>query len=271
MPGAPVSGTWSNPDAYEAFMGRWGLPAAEAVLDRLMLPTGLSWMDVGCGTGGSTQVVLSAADPLDVFGVDPAESFIEAANQRFHDPRVRFAVGSAESLPASDDRFDVVLSALVLHFVQDSSASMHEMKRVARPGGMLVSYIWDIENEEQFTRLFWRAAKDVNPAAEAWDRQLRHAISRRDPLLELFERSGLENVAMQEVIFEIRFRDFDDYWQPCILNGTSPVQKYVNSLTKEQQASLGKHLRSILPIAEDGTIPLKGCLLVATGIKPAAG
>ena len=270
MSDTPASSTWANPDAYEAFMGRWSLPAAEAVFDRLKLPSGLSWLDVGCGTGASTQVILSGSDPLDVLGVDPSESFIGAANNRFNDSRIRFAVGSAESLPAPDDRFEVVLSALVLHFVRDASKSMAEMKRVARSGGVVISYIWDIENEEQFTRPFWRAAKDIDPAADAWDRPLRHAISRRDPLLELFERSGLENVAVQEIIFEPRFRDFDDYWQPCTLNGTSPVQRYAHSLPEERQAALARHLRSILPIASDGSITLKGCLLVATGDKPTA-
>jgi len=269
MTGTHASGTWSNPDAYEAFMGRWGLPAAEAVLDRLKLPSGLSWMDVGCGTGASTQVILSVTDPLEVLGVDPAESFIAAARERFRDPRVRFAVGSAESLPAPDDRYDVVLSALVLHFVQDASASMAEMARVARSGGILVSYIWDIENEEQFTRPFWRAAKEVDPAANTWDRTLQRAISSRGPLLELFAHSGLEQVTTQEIIFEVVFREFDDYWQPCILKGTSPVQKYASSLAPEQQVVLREHLRSILPVASDDSIRLKGCLWLATGVKPA--
>lgn len=270
MPEQASSSTWANPDAYEAFMGRWGLPAAEAVLDRLAIPVGLSWMDVGCGTGASTQVILSGSDPFEVLGVDPSASFIEAASNRFRDARVRFSVGSAESLPAPDDRFDVVLSALVLHFVQDAPKSIAEMKRTARPGGVVISYIWDIENEEQFTRPFWRAAKAVDPAADAWDQQLRHAISRRGPLLELFEQSGLEQVTLQEIIFEPRFRDFDDYWQPCILDGTSPVQRYAQSLSEEQKNTLARQLRSILPIASDGSISLKGCLLLATGVKPTA-
>jgi trans-aconitate methyltransferase len=265
-----TSGTWTNPDAYEAFMGRWSRPAAEAVLSRLHLPLGLSWLDVGCGTGATIKVILSTMDPVDVLGVDPSESFIAMANDQVRDPRARFAIGSAESLPAPDNRYDVVMSGLVLHFVQDATTSMAEMKRAARSGGVLASYIWDIENEEQFTRPFWRAAKALDPAAEASDRRLRDAISGRDPLLKLFEQAHLEHVTVQEVIFEALFRDLDDYWQPCILNGTSPVQKYAHSLSPERQDAVRERLRTILPVAGDGSIPLKGCLWVATGVKPAS-
>lgn len=268
MTNIPAPSTWTSPDAYEAFMGRWGLPAAETILDRLKLPSGLSWVDIGCGTGASTQAILTSCDPIALLGIDPSESFIAVANNRFRDPRVRFDVGRAESLPALDDQFDVVMSGLVLHFVKDAPASAAEMRRVARPGGILVSYIWDIDNEEQFTRAFWRAAKSVDPSAHEWDRTLLDAISRRAPLLDLFERSGLEDVTVQEVNFETRFRDFDDYWQPCILDGTSPVQRYAHSLPKERQAILEHRLRSTLPIANDGSISLNGCLLVATGTEP---
>jgi ubiquinone/menaquinone biosynthesis C-methylase UbiE len=39
-------------------MGRWNRGAGEAFLDWLSLPNGLRWLDVGCGTGAFTELVL---------------------------------------------------------------------------------------------------------------------------------------------------------------------------------------------------------------------
>jgi SAM-dependent methyltransferase len=250
-------------------MGRWSRPAAKAALDRLALPPGVSWLDVGCGTGASTEVILSMAEPRDVLGVDPSEDFLVVAREQVIDERVRFAVGAAEALPAPDESYAVVISGLVLHFVPDPPAAMAEMKRVTRAGGALAAYVWDIGNEEQFTRPFWRAAKAVDPDAATWDTVTKQGVSHRDPLLKLFERAGLDDVTMQEIDFPVVFRDFDDYWQPCLLNGTSPVQRYASALGAEQQAAVRERLQAILPVAGDGSIALRGHLLVARGVKPA--
>ncbi len=44
-------------------MGRWSRPVAEAALVWLGLSPGLTWLDVGCGTGALTQAILDTADP----------------------------------------------------------------------------------------------------------------------------------------------------------------------------------------------------------------
>lgn len=44
--------------AYERYMGRWGQLAGEAFLDWLTPPTGLRWLDVGCGNGAFTEMVV---------------------------------------------------------------------------------------------------------------------------------------------------------------------------------------------------------------------
>ncbi|HEX5547931.1 MAG TPA: hypothetical protein VFX24_11000, partial [Ktedonobacterales bacterium] len=51
------------------------------------------------------------------------------------------------------------------------------------------------------------------------------------------------------------FRDFDDYWTP-FLSGQGAAPGYAMSLSEPQRATLRESLRSRLPIASDGTIPL---------------
>ncbi len=93
MVDARSSQTWTNTEAYEAIMGRWSRPAAQAALEWLALPPDLAWLDVGCGTGALTRAILETASPSEVLGVDPSAEFLVLAAEEIQDPRVRFAIG----------------------------------------------------------------------------------------------------------------------------------------------------------------------------------
>jgi SAM-dependent methyltransferase len=259
---------WDNTATYEAYMGRWSRPVAEAVLAWLGLPPGLAWLDVGCGTGALAQAILDAADPREILGVDPSADFLAAAGQ-IADPRVRFAVGDARALPVPSDAYDVVVAGLVLHFVPDPQTAVIEMARAARRGGTVAAYVWDPAGERQFTRYLWRAATALDPAAAAQDPSLQAPLCHPEPLAALFAGAGLQAVTVQAVVVPTVFRDFDDYWQPHLLGGSSPAQRYVASQGAGQRTALRERLHAMLPIADDGSIPLLGHVWAVRGTKSA--
>jgi precorrin-6B methylase 2 len=47
-------------------MGRWSRPVAEAALAWLAPSPGLTWLDVGCGTGALTEAILGASKTVDL-------------------------------------------------------------------------------------------------------------------------------------------------------------------------------------------------------------
>src|SRR5215212_2079839 len=108
MADATRTQVWGNTATYEAYMGRWRRPVAEPALTWLGLPPGLTWLDVGCGTGALTEAILEAADPRQVLGVDPSAEFIATTTEHVTDPHVRFAIGDACALPVPSDAYDVV-------------------------------------------------------------------------------------------------------------------------------------------------------------------
>jgi ubiquinone/menaquinone biosynthesis C-methylase UbiE len=57
--------------AYEQFMGKWSGMAGEEFLAWLRAPQGLRWVDVGCGNGAFTHLIVERCAPRDVCGVDP--------------------------------------------------------------------------------------------------------------------------------------------------------------------------------------------------------
>ena len=251
---------WGNIEAYEAYVGRWSRPLARAFVRWLAPSPGLTWLDVGCGTGALTQAILDAADPSGILGVDPSPDFIAAATAQVVDPQVRrkctFEIGDARALPVGSDAYDVVVAGLVLNFVPEPETAATEMVRAARPGGTVGAYVWDYAGEMQFVRAFWQAATALDPAAAAWDQARQFPICQPEPLAALFRGAGLADVVVDAIEIPTTFRDFDDYWRPHLLAGSGVAPRYVASLGETERAALRERLRATLPIAADGSIPL---------------
>src|ERR1035437_10386376 len=110
---API---FNDANAYQAFMGRWSHAVGAAFLNWLAPPKGASWLDVGCGTGVFTELVLDTCSPAAVVAVDPAAAQIDYARKQSVAQRADFRVADAQALPFPDRTFDVVASALVINF-----------------------------------------------------------------------------------------------------------------------------------------------------------
>ena len=68
--------------AYERYMGEWSRLAGETFLDWLAPKPGLRWLDVGCGNGAFTEVLVGRCAPLSVRGIDPSEGQLAYARTR---------------------------------------------------------------------------------------------------------------------------------------------------------------------------------------------
>ena len=246
---------WASGAAYESYVGRWSRLVAGEFLAWLGVPPGARWLDVGCGTGALTGVILEVAAPREVVGVDASEGFVGHARRQVADSRARLEVGDALALPAETGTVDAAVSGLVLNFVPDPQRAAAEMARVTRPGGTVGAYVWDYAGQMQLMRHFWDAAGELNPTARELDEGRRFPLCRPGPLAELFRSAGLDRVEVRPIDVPTRFRDFDDYWAP-FLGGQGPAPGYAMSLGEEHRAALRERLRARLPVDPDGSIPL---------------
>ncbi|HUG47157.1 MAG TPA: class I SAM-dependent methyltransferase [Candidatus Limnocylindria bacterium] len=258
---------WANADRYHAYVGRWSALVAREFLGWLGAPNGGRWLDVGCGPGTLVEAVLERCAPRDVVGVDPSEGFLAAARGRVSDRRASFVVGTAERLPPDLEKFDGVVSGLVLNFVPDTAAAVAEMTRVTRPDGVVGAYVWDYADGMQLMRYFWDAAAELDPAAAAFDegRRFPRFGSERLPALM---GAHLSDVVSTGIVVETPFADFDDYWRP-FLGGQGPAPSYAMSLDEKARHRLRDVLLARLPTAPDGTIALTARAWAVKGTRPA--
>jgi len=246
---------WENAESLERYVGRWSRLVAREFVAWLQVPPGSRWLDVGCGSGALTETALAEAEPESIEGVDTSEAFVAYAASRVTDPRASFAVADAQALDRPDAAYDAVASSLVLNFLPDPARGAAEMRRVARPGGVVAGYVWDYAGEMQLMRRFWDAAAELDPEAADLDEGRRMAGCNPADLEALFSGAGLEEVETRAIDVPTVFADFDDYWSP-FEGGQGPAPGYCVSLPPDRRAALRERLRETLPAASDGSISL---------------
>ena len=194
--------------AYERFMGRWSARLAPAFLDELRMPDPQRVLDVGSGTGNLTRAVAERWPGCEVIGVDPSVAFVEAARKRAigRGGRVHFEVGSADALPLDDASVDAALALLVLTFVPDADRAVAQMQRVTRPGGLLAAAVWDYGARMEMLRTLWDAAARLDPGVVGQDEGTM-PLGRPGGLIDLWQRSGLDDVDGGRVSVSTRFED----------------------------------------------------------------
>ncbi|HJQ43526.1 MAG TPA: methyltransferase domain-containing protein, partial [Jatrophihabitantaceae bacterium] len=148
-------------DSYTRFMGRFAVPLADEFVAHVDARPGQRALDVGCGPGALTAVLVQRLGPAAVAAVEPSAPFFAAAHARFPDVDVRQA--HAEDLPFADDTFDLTLAQLVVHFMSDPIAGLREMARVTRPDGVVAATVWDYGTDRSPLAPFWNAAKALDP------------------------------------------------------------------------------------------------------------
>lgn len=246
MPDASRHDAWAAGEAYERYMGGWSRAIARELLSWLDLPSGLDWLDVGCGTGALAGTILERGGPRSVLGVDRSEGFVAWARRSLSDPRARFEVAGAEALPCADRSFDAVASALVYNFLPDRARALSEMRRVSRPGATISFYVWDYPGGGMGAiAAFWRAAAAIDPAAAALAEDLRFPFCTREALLGEALAGGLAGASVEALEVPARFPDFEAFWEPFGL-GAGPAPGYYASLGEEARGALEARLRSDL-------------------------
>jgi len=235
--------------AYEQMMGIWSRFAGEIFLDWLAPLPGLRWIDVGCGNGAFTQLLVERCAPAEVQGIDPSEGQLAFARTRSTSRAAEFRQGDAMALPFPADTFDAAVMALVLVFVPEPAKGIAEMVRVVRPGGTVATYMWDMLGGgfPLDPILVEMRAMGLAPP-----RPPRMEASRMEALRGLWTGAGLQAVETREITVQRTFTDFDDFWTTKLKSPS--IGPVVAAMAAGDVETLKSRVRAALPADAEGRI-----------------
>lgn len=226
-------------ERYESMMGIWSALVGAPFLDWLHIPAGGKWVDVGCGNGASTELIVVRAKPAWVEAIDPSEAQLEFARKRHRAGVANFTLGSALQLPYPDGAMDVAMMALVIFFVPDPARGVAELRRVVRSGGTVAAYAWDIEDGgfpyadiEAAMRQF--GVEPLQPPHAA--------VARLDQLDRLWNDAGLVDVETRAITSSREFPSFEDYWSTA--TSAPGIAQVLQQLGPEQLAQVRSNIHA---------------------------
>ncbi len=230
-------------DAYARFMGQYAEPLAGQFVELADVRPGQRALDVGCGPGALTGLLVGRLGGPAVAAIDPSAPFVAATAARFPDVDVRSGV--AEHLPFPDDSFDRTLAQLVVHFMSDPVAGLREMARVTSPGGLVAACVWDHAGDTGPLATFWQAVRDIDPGASD---ESDLAGTREGHLAELCETAGLASTESGKLTVRVRFATFADWWEPYTM-GVGPAGAYVAQLDEPGRDAVRSRCAQRMPAA----------------------
>lgn len=195
--------------AYERYMGVWSQLAGNAFLDWLAAKHNQQWLDIGCGNGAFTQMIVDRCAPQNVHGIDPSEAQLAYARSLPKLSNAYFQQGDAMNLPYDNNSFDVAVMPLVIFFVPNPQQGVVEMVRVVRSGGTVTAYGWDLMAGGFPYEVLRQELKARNISAPLPPSP---NASSKDSLYQLWTQAGLQDIQQQEIIVERVFASFDEYW-----------------------------------------------------------
>lgn len=204
------------------------------VHDRLPLRRCKRLIEVGCGVGAQTEILLRYFPDLHVTGVDRSEKNLARAREHlsgcaWSQGRYDLVLGDAERLQFGTDEFDGAFLCWILEHVSDPLRVLSEARRVLRPGSPIV--VTEVQNASFFldpyspsTLNYWMAFND-------------HQIELGgDPFVGAKLGNLLQAVGYRDVQTDVRTihldnrnpgerADFLAYWTDLLLSGAEGLQE----------------------------------------------
>jgi ubiquinone/menaquinone biosynthesis C-methylase UbiE len=204
------------------------------VHDRLPYRRNKQMIEVGCGVGAQTEILLRHFPDLHITGVDRSETNLNQARRHIEKlpwahGRHEFVLGDAGNLQFEADRFDSAFLCWILEHVADPTLVLSETRRVLRPGSPIV--VTEVQNATFFvepysphTLNYWMAFNDFqleiggDPFVGAKLGNLLQAVGFRDITTDV-KTIHLDNRVPGERA------EFIAYWTELLLSGAEGLQR----------------------------------------------
>ncbi|MCS4301985.1 methyltransferase domain-containing protein [Chryseobacterium sp. BIGb0232] len=186
-----------NPEIYDQFKEERSAPFFD-LLKLVESRTGISVIDLGCGTGELTSKLLDYLEDSKVLGIDSSEEMLEKAAQ-FKTSRLNFEKRSIEEQLHLGDTYDLIISNAAIQWCSNHKELFPRIISKIKEGGQLAVQI--PSNHEYVVHQLLRKIAGAEPyksAYDGWEREYT-VLSIEDYARILFNNKGREITVYEKV------------------------------------------------------------------------
>lgn len=235
--------------------------AAKEVSDALkeLLPeggdgSGISVLDIGCGTGSLAELILPSLPGARVFGCDLAFPMLRRAGEKLGQRLTGLAVADCEALPFRDASFDSAVSSLTYQWAGDLSSAFAEACRVLKPGGLFA--------------LSTLGPGTLSELKECYPGYRGLEFKASDEVLNEAERAGLEVISADKRLVKKVYKDFFELLRTLKHIGASPPLERGKGLTPGRELKeAGAAYARKFPAEGSGVIGSYGLMIITARKK----
>lgn len=228
-------------------------------------------LDLASGTGEPGLSIAAKLNQGKVVFTDLSENMLEVARgnavKRGID-NIETRVCGACELPFPDNTFDAISCRLGFMFFPDMLLAAKEMHRVLKPGGKLVTVVWNTPEKN-----FWATAiagvifRNLKLAPPPPDTPGLFRCAKSGLVQDLLQQAGFHSTGENEVNSKIDFGNVDTYWN-LTTDVTAPLTKMLNRADKQMKHKIKAEVYQIINEKfPNGDVRIDGSTLVIYGMK----
>jgi SAM-dependent methyltransferase len=225
-------------DRREWMSGLFG-PVVTWMLDRLDAQPGETVLELAGGLADTGfEAARRVGDGGRLIETDFAPEMLEAARRHGAElglENVDYRVMDAERMDLDDACVDGVICRWGYMLMADPAAALRETRRVLRDGGRLVFAVWRTPDVNPWSAIpgMTLVQRGHMPAPEPGDPGI-FALGDPDRVRELVTGAGFPDPQLEEIAFEFRYADEEDYWQ-SVIRLAGPLARVINELEQGER------------------------------------
>ena len=227
-----------NPEQYLWFKSERTQPAIDLV-SRINITQPQSIIDIGCGPGNSTQILVNRWPNSEVVGLDNSTTMIEKARQDY--PEQKWIVESAENIDP-DSKYDLVFSNATLQWIPHHETLLPKLFNCVNPEGAIAVQIPMFKNmpinvaietvanydnwinftkgcEELFTfkdpDFYYEVLIGLATGVELWESSYFHILNSQESIIDFIRTTGLKPYLERLPCDEMRFEFEQEVLTEC--------------------------------------------------------
>jgi SAM-dependent methyltransferase len=243
-------------------------PFSARAVELLDLAEGAAVLDVACGPGTATELLLEAGHRVDA--IDFAPNMIAQLERRIASLRdglpVRAQCMDGQALAFGDATFDGALSMFGLMFFPDRQRGFSEVHRVLKPGARACVSSWLPLSAVPAMQWGFGAFAAITPPPPRDAPPRIPMLEEPDVIAQEMTRVGFTDVRVERVTTPMPVASIEDFWAGMV-KSSAPIRLFRSKLSDEQWAPLNEQalaqLRQTVP-GDLSDLKIDAWLAVAT-------